>query len=49
MSEWWFTGKNMEHRCLSEQRIVVFTCKVIPVILRTFTGIIVWKGNSQYW
>lgn len=32
-------GKKPENCCLCEQRICVFNGKVIPVILRLFTGI----------
>ncbi len=33
---------HIERRC--EQRIFVFTGKVVLVFLRQFTGIAVWKG-----
>jgi len=34
MCEWYLTGKNTERHCLCEQRICVFTGKVVLVILR---------------
>ncbi len=41
MCEWCFSGKKTECCCLCEQRSFEFTGKVVPGILRQFTGITV--------